>query len=167
MSYESELEDLFDDVVKGDVFETSGYFEEGAYIVNIDEVKHFKSSQENKWWFLVVCTIMQTTCKDYAPGERLAWRVDRSKPSAGGNILQFMVAASSWLHDPPMDKDQLKENGKTFLGYLLQNSWEEEGAEFVLRADASKITTKAGKPFTKVTWSHPGEGLTGQEQAAE
>lgn len=167
-NFDAELEGLFDDVVNGDVFQTSGYIYPGAYILDIKEIKHFKSAKDNKWWFLVICEIIQTTYAEQNPGDRVAWRVDRSKVSAGGNILGFMEAASQWIHgDRAMSRDDLKNKetglGKAFLAWLMQNKWIEEGVQFVLRADAAHTKKQDGGEFTKVDWSLPGNGLTPAE----
>lgn len=167
----AELDSIFDEISKSSITGGGKYIVEGCHRVTIDEVKIIRSRnpKKNGTNFLLVAVTevehsqIPTTGIDgkpvpkREPGEKMTWRCDLGGVCGGGNAKQFFLALGQQLFGASeFTEAAFAKNGgeKTMADELMAQacgtSQIAKGADILI--DAYGITTREGKPFTKVIW---------------
>jgi hypothetical protein len=125
------------------------YLKPGVFRLEIQKVK-FQKTRKGQEAFLVEFLVLDSTNPEHPKGSAVTWMVTMDKEPAMGNVKQFIATA---FHD------KLIELKIPVEGHM--DAIDEATAELVIsdqqpltgkvvRASANNITTKAGRPFTKV-----------------
>lgn len=129
------------------------YILPGVYRFKVLACKHI-NMRTGKQAFVVELEILDSTNEARLPGTTCSWMVTLDKEPALGNIKQFIATAV------PCDESQVNEEA-----VLLIVSEKNPLKGKVLRVSATEITTKAGRPFTKVKWLEDSVGASGAAEA--
>jgi hypothetical protein len=121
----------------------------GVYRFKVLACKHI-NMRTGKQAFVVELEILESTNADRMPGTTCSWMVTLDKEPALGNIKQFVTVAA------PCNENQVNE-----AAILLIVGEQNPLKGRVLRCSATEITTKAGRPFTKVKWLEDKVGASG------
>jgi hypothetical protein len=140
--------------------EKSTFSEGGVYVLpGVFRVKvlacKYQRTRTQKDAFIVEMEILESSHKDRQPGSIMSWIVTMDKEPALGNVKQFVATAA------PCSMDAVNEEGVLFI---VSDKNPFKGR--ILRIAASEITTKAGRPFTKVKWLEDAVGAAGAAAAA-
>lgn len=151
----TDVNGIFGQVQAGNVYGGGNNFGVGIYELVINEILDRKSAKNpGTNYFIVACTIISSTCPDHSEGQSISWKVNRTKASAGGNILQFLQGLSGCLYDEELSVAQLKSpDGLT----LLTECMEGEHNGVVIMAEGYNIQLSDGADWTKVRWYAPTE----------
>ncbi len=149
------MPDIFDKVDKAPVYGSGAYFVPGQYICRVRDVKVVDSQKDpGVQYGIIECRIVKTTVEDYCEGDQVTQRIKLTEPSAPSNMKQFCVALGQQLFDEFGVDDVNAEFSRAVF-----TQWDkftrkhlDESEDVYLFADAQNITTRAGNPFTKVTW---------------
>lgn len=133
------------------VSESLPYIEPGHYVFNVDRMLVGTSSRPGKGEFFVAeFTVQSSSRPDCPPGTRLGWPLFLNK----GEITLVNIKA---MFTALLSCDQSKITSKVIDKAVDGEGTALAGRTVVCQAVAS--TTKAGNPFTKMTWMPD----TGQE----
>jgi hypothetical protein len=129
----------------------------GAYRIQILACK-YKRTRTGKDAFIVEVEILESNNSERMPGTTMTWMVTTDKEPALGNIKQFICVVAGCS-----DKEVTEEV------VLMIVSQENPFKGKTARISATNITTKAGRPFTKVKWledNAEGAAIAAREQEA-
>lgn len=131
---------MFDGIETARVSEGGVYFKPGVYLAKILACKAIRD-RKGVGTFVAECELLESSEPSLPKGTLCSWVVKLDKEPALGNIKGFVAAALD--ADPKAVKaenvEQVCSEGNPLKGTIL-------------RVSAQNITTKAGAPFTKVTW---------------
>jgi len=122
------------------------YFKPGAYEARVIAVKALKD-RKGIGTFVVETELLESSNELLPKGTMCSWVVKLDKEPALGNIKAFIAAAMACAA-----KDV------TAAAVEMVISEGNPLRDVVLKVSAQDIKTKAGNPFTKVTWLPKGAG---------
>jgi hypothetical protein len=130
------------------------YFKPGVYLAKVLACKGFQNRQQIGT-FVIECELLESSEPSLPPGTLVSQVIMLNKEPALGNIKAFIAAAM---------KDDAKNVTEEMADLVASPGNPLKG--IVLRVSASNIKTKAGAPFTKLTWLQP-EDAAGLAKAQE
>jgi len=136
-------------IAGAELYGTGNYIKAGKYRGVIRDVKIHESVHKKATYFLVEYDIQQTTAAEYKPGDSVTWRNNLDQPSGPSNALGFSMAVGKSCFEN-FDKSRATEKWNESLVALDENP----ARGLVMDMEAVDILTRAGNPFTKITW-HP------------
>lgn len=116
------------------------YLKPGVYDLTIRAVKALEDRKKIAT-FVVEFDVDRSTVAEHPAGTVVSWIVKLDKEPALGNIKMFIAAASGCSPEEIEEKD---------VEEAIASEQPLKGVK--LTASANNITTRAGNPFTKITW---------------
>jgi len=157
---------LFDDAASAPLTGAGKYFYPGRFVVRIRAVLTHESRNPMKQgitFFIVECEIVEAEHSERLKvGDIVSWRPamnDKNQPNGPQNVKNFCLAGGRTLYANFAEEDLTGAKIKEFCAEDQPLVGE------LICADAIEITTKAGNPFTLVTWSRFEEAAPGEEAA--
>jgi hypothetical protein len=129
---------LYSKIRESKYSEGGNYLQVGVFRLQINEVKSMRT-RKGADAFLSVFKVLESTNTAHAVGSEVTWMVTLDKEPAMGNIKQFLASVFD------VDMDDVDEAAAE-----LAVGPQQPAKSRVVRASATNITTKAGRPFTKV-----------------
>jgi hypothetical protein len=129
------------------------YILPGVYRFEVLACKHI-TTRKKQDAFVVELKVLESTHPQRLPGSSCSWMVTLDKEPALGNIKQFIMAATG-----------CEEGAVTEQVVLAIVGTENPLKGTLMRCSAVEISTKAGRPFTKVKWFEDGIGAAGAASA--
>lgn len=134
---------VFDGMEGADPTQQGGnYLKDGKHTIEVVKVE-LKNSRSGVQFYIVEGKVVETDSdhKNMKPGRTITWMVKMTLDSALNNIKNFLCATTG------ADSDEI---GKQEA--MDSVAPEQPLAGVFVKCEATEITTKAGKPFTKVVW---------------
>lgn len=148
---------MFKGVEQARVSEGGVYFKPGVYLAKVLACKGFQNRQQIGT-FVIECELIESSEPTLPPGTLVSQVIMLNKEPALGNIKGFIATAMNDKVENVTEEmcDMVASPGNPLKGT-------------VLRVSAANIKTKAGAPFTKITWLQPGDqaGLAKAQAAAQ
>lgn len=129
------------------------YILPGVFRVKITKVL-YKKTRKGQDAFIVEMEVVESTRQDRPVGSTMSWMVTLDKEPALGNIKQFLAETAE------ADMSAITEEVVEAAISAAQPF-----ANRFVRCSANEITTKAGRPFTKVKWIRDSAGSAGAQAA--
>ena len=135
---------LFTEISKAKSSSGGVYFEPGTYLLECKACKTGQTREGSKPFFVAEFIILESSRSDRPVGTTMSFMVmlDKYLETALGNVKG---CAAALFDIPEADVDE--------AGVEMLVSAENPAAGNKVRASASTITTRQGKPFTKVIFS--------------
>jgi hypothetical protein len=132
---------LFDKIADAKENDFGSYIRPGVWKMEIQACKEVKPRSGGEA-FTVEGKVVETDCEGVRVGERVSWQCHSKHDSAPSNIRHFLAVA---FNVPFEEVDG--------AGYQLVVSAENPLAGKVIYCLARNIKTRAGRDFTRVSWS--------------
>jgi len=131
----------FSGIKEAKVSQGGVYLKPGVYKTKVVACKS-GTTRAGVGFFVVELEALESNNPELPPGTICSWMVTLDKEPALGNIKSFLAVVNN-ISEKQIDED----------GVDLVCSAANPLAGKVLKASAVNIKTKAGKDFTKVTWT--------------
>lgn len=130
---------LFSNIANAQYSEGGNYLKEGVFRLEILKVV-LKKTRKGVDSYIVEFKVHESDNPAHRPGSEVTWLVGFDKEPAMGNVKQFIATACGTTDLSGVDEATAE----------LTVSAEQPLTGKFVRASAVNITTKAGRPFTKV-----------------
>lgn len=154
---------FFDRIANAQSSGTSPYFVPGNYSLDITGIKLVESKRTHgETFFVAECSVNSfdpregSSASQFGRGDKVAWRVKMSQPSAEGNVKSFCLAVLQSLA-VQAGHAATEATSADLTSEAIESIMSESGPALgvTMAARAYNITTRAGNPFTIVEWSAP------------
>lgn len=144
---------MFSGISEAKYSEGGNYIKPGVFRLKVSKCIG-KKLRTNKQAFIVEFNVIESDNAEHRVGSEVTWMVTMDKEPALGNIRQFIAAVME------VDIEEVNEE----VAELVVGE-DNPLASKIVRASAVNITTKAGKPFTKVKFLSDSIGDAGMKKA--
>lgn len=135
-------------------------FNDGRYLCRLEAFKRGVSQQGKGDYVVAEVTVLDTLLgyeQSNKPGERVSWVQLARWQTFPGNCKQFILAATGMSLDDAGTSLVDPGSGQTIrVSAALERATSGDGTTFagaLMIAEAITVTTRSGKPFTKVQWA--------------
>lgn len=145
MNTNTSIQDPFDSAFNSAGSNDGVYLLPGSYDLEIVATKLIKSSnpsQNGAVMFVVESKIVASTVPERPVGSSVSWICNFRHPSAKSSVRGFMARALGVAHEAVTDD---VARGLVSAAQPLEGT--------LMRAIATQVPTRAGKEFTKVSWT--------------